>query len=57
LELFPEEIEIGQIVQSSVPLVKERAVHGGLSLDVAVAPDLPTMFADERKLKQIFSIF
>ncbi len=53
LELFPETAEIEQIVRSSVHLVKERAEHGGLSLGVTVAPDLPTIFADERKLKQI----
>jgi signal transduction histidine kinase len=54
LELFPETVEIDQIVQSSVRLIKERAETGGLSLSVTVAPDLPEMFADERKLKQIF---
>ena len=53
LELFPETSEIEQIVRSSMRLVKERAEHGGLSLGVTVAPDLPTIFADERKLKQI----
>ena len=54
LELFPEIIKIEQLVQSSVRLMKTRAEHGVLSLGVTVAPDLPAMFADEPKLKQIF---
>lgn len=54
LELFPETVEIEQIVRSSMRLVKERAKHGGLSLAVTVAPDLPAIFVDERMLKQNF---
>ena len=53
LELFPETIDVEQIVQSSVRLIRERAEHGGLTLEVSVASDLPKLFADERKLKQI----
>ena len=34
-------------------LIRERALRAELRLDIAVAPDLPPLLADERKLKQI----
>jgi len=51
--LAEDNIEIGNIVDPCVRLVSERAKSGGIDLLVALAPNLPALRADERRLKQI----
>jgi signal transduction histidine kinase len=52
------ELELGPACLASVVaacrrLVAERAAEADLTIEVAVAPDLPTVNADEQKLKQV----
>ena len=46
-------IDIPDLVQSVVDLVKERAEKAAIQLSLNMAEDLPLLYADERKLKQI----
>lgn len=54
LDLYPEDVDVEQAMRSCLRLTGERAEHGGLTLELNVARDLPLLSADERKLKQIF---
>ena len=53
LELVEEEVDVGATIRAAVRLMRERAQRGGLEIGVAIDPELPTAYADERKLKQI----
>ena len=52
-ELYEDDIEILDVTQSVLMLVKGRAHKGGVVLETDLAEDLPMLRADERKLKQI----
>ncbi len=52
-ELREEWVEIENIFTVCVRLIQERANDQGLELEVDVPFDLPTLWADERALKQI----
>ncbi len=52
-DLHEDEIEIHQIVGSALKLVGQRAEQGAIKLHLEIAEQLPTLRADERKLKQI----
>ncbi len=53
LDLYEEEVDVGAAIHSSVTLLQERAERGEVSLVVETAPNLPALWADPRKLKQI----
>nr|NIS39496.1 PAS domain-containing sensor histidine kinase [Desulfuromonadales bacterium] len=53
LELQEDQIDLGQLIDASLHLVKDRAVENDLNLVRDVADDLPPLWADERKVKQI----
>lgn len=46
-------MDVAQLVESCLRLVKERAERGGITVTAEVAPGLPALHADEVKLKQI----
>jgi signal transduction histidine kinase len=52
-ELHEGNIEIPRILASVLPLIERSAESGGLELDLDIAPDLPPLRADERKMRQI----
>ena len=46
-------VSIPEAIATGITLVHERAINRGISLDSEVAPDLPLIHADGRKLKQV----
>lgn len=52
-EIDEEQIEIREVIQSVVTMVKGRAQKGDVNLELEVADQLPALRADNRKLKQI----
>ena len=52
-ELHEENIEVPEILESVLRLVKQRAENSRLELELDLSQDLPSLCADERKLKQI----
>ena len=51
--LQDQPVAIGQLVESCLLMVKERAAGKGLKMKTDVAPDLPMVKADPLRLKQI----
>jgi signal transduction histidine kinase len=54
LELSESWVDIGEAVEVSCRLLAPRAERAGLALKVRIEPTLPPVWADERKLKQVF---
>ena len=52
-ELHEEHVDVTRVLGSCLTLVRERAGAGGVRIECDTAPDLPPLYADERKLKQI----
>jgi signal transduction histidine kinase len=52
-ELHPENLEIIPLVRDCENMMKENATQAGLTLTTELPPQLPTVFADRRALKQI----
>jgi PAS domain S-box-containing protein len=48
-----EDVDIAAVILACVQMVRERASGAGLYVVVDVAPDLPSLHADERLLKQM----
>jgi PAS domain S-box-containing protein len=53
LELAEDEITIKNIVDSAMRIIHERAHRGKIAIRTQLPADLPPLYADERKLKQI----
>lgn len=53
LEVEDSDLQIAAVIESCIRMVRERARNADVGLRVDVAPDLPMIRADERKLKQI----
>ena len=53
LELLEVDVSVAEALDASARLVRERAVTDGVTLELNGGDDLPTLRADERKLKQI----
>lgn len=53
LDLEEETVDIADIVQTALDIVKGRARERGVALHTDVAPDLPAFRGDERRLTQI----
>jgi len=52
-ELDETTIDVSRLLRSCLTLVRERAETGDVEIDLDVAPNLPALRADERRLKQI----
>lgn len=52
MELNEEEVDLGAIVESCIVMVRPRTDQAQISVSVELAPDLPVVRADERKLRQ-----
>jgi signal transduction histidine kinase len=52
-ELQEDEIDIGDIIESTVRVVHERASRAGLSLTSDITPALPQLRGDARRVRQI----
>lgn len=53
-ELHEEHIVIPDLIRSITSLVRQRASQKGIGLETEISRDLPSLYADKRKLKQIF---
>lgn len=53
LDLTEEELELAAIVDAAVRLVRQRAETGGVRLVVDLPDDLPRIWADPRRMKQV----
>jgi len=53
MELCEEQIDLSDLIGGVVRLVKQRARENDLDLSVEIRDELPILYADERKLKQI----
>ncbi len=53
VDLHKEDVDVAEAVLTCLHLVKERARTAGVNLKSEIADSLPTLYADERKLKQI----
>ena len=53
VELHEEEVEVPELVNSVLRLVTPRAEKGSVDLELDIPSDLPLLYADERKLRQI----
>ncbi|MBI4968836.1 MAG: PAS domain S-box protein [Rhodospirillales bacterium] len=53
INLSEEPVHLEAIVHSSLRLVRPRAQKNNIALEVALAPEIPTVIADTRRLKQI----
>jgi PAS domain S-box-containing protein len=53
LELAEDDVDVAAVVRSAARLVQERAQRGQIAIRSALGDNLPTLHADERKLKQI----
>ncbi|MBO6824788.1 MAG: PAS domain S-box protein [Sneathiella sp.] len=54
MQLYEREVRLHDVVQSSFRMLSVRADQNEVSLNMEVPADLPTMIADETRLKQIF---
>ena len=52
-KLHEEEVDIEEIISSCVRLVRQRALKNNVHLEVEIMPNLPSLMADERSIKQI----
>ena len=53
LELIEDWVDIASVIAASVRLLRPRADQAGVELGADVPSDLPLLYGDERKLKQI----
>ena len=51
--MHEENVDVPRTLKSCLTLIKERAEAGGVAIESDAASDLPALYADERKLKQI----
>jgi len=53
MELEPSVFDLRKLLESSLVMVKERALAHSIALSVDIADDIDTFLGDERKIKQI----
>ncbi len=53
MELEVAEFSLPAMLETAITLVRERATRHGIALSLEVAPDIDTIRADERKVKQV----
>ncbi len=49
----PSDFYVRDVVEQSITMVKERALRHYINLSQKISPDITTIYADERKLKQV----
>lgn len=54
LELLEEDLNLADLAEACVLLVRSRAEKEGVQLTNNIGCDLPHLFADERRIKQVF---
>ena len=47
------DLDVAKLADTVLKLVKQRAIDGGVALETELAEDLPNLYADQRRLKQI----
>ncbi len=53
LEMEPAEVRLGDLLQNSLTMVKEKALKNGIELTLKLENEIPHIYADERMVKQI----
>jgi len=53
MDLYEERIVVGEVIEASMRIIRERAQAARLELVSEMPEDMPTLFADERAIKQI----
>ena len=53
LELREEEFDIESVIEACLRLMRAKAEHGDIRLNRNVAPNLPALYGDERRIKQV----
>jgi signal transduction histidine kinase len=53
MELVEERAVVGEIIEASVRIIRERAHAAEIKLATELPQDLPTIFVDERAIKQV----
>ena len=53
MDLRPEKVFLSKIVQTTLRMFSERAAAEGIQIIESVPEDLPPVFVDERKIKQV----
>lgn len=53
MELEPSEINVPDLLEGSLIMLKEKAMKHRISLKTDISPDLGAIIADERKIKQV----
>jgi len=53
LELDEQRVDINELVESSIKIIRERAESGGVKTVVSLASPAPCLWADERSCKQV----
>jgi signal transduction histidine kinase len=53
LDIQEENLDVGNIIEATLPMVSSRADEGNIQLTCNVDDDLPMLYADKRKLTQI----
>jgi signal transduction histidine kinase len=54
LEIYEEVVEISDVIASCHRIIRERVQKNQLTLEIAVQQDIPSVRADQRRLKQVF---
>lgn len=54
IDLDEQAMDLGKVLASAVRMVQKRASNARISLVSDMAPDLPRLFADTRRMRQIF---
>jgi signal transduction histidine kinase len=52
-ELTESQVALPPLLEEALGMVRSLAEHGGVTLELALAPDLPQLWADNRRVKQI----
>ncbi len=53
MELQEEYINLSNVVEASVRLIRPRAETGDVTITASIDPDCPQIYADERRIKQV----
>ncbi|HUT48686.1 MAG TPA: PAS-domain containing protein [Alphaproteobacteria bacterium] len=53
MDLVEERMVVGEVIEASIRIIRERAQAAQLALVCEIPKDMPTLFADERAIKQI----
>jgi signal transduction histidine kinase/CheY-like chemotaxis protein/HAMP domain-containing protein len=53
MELEPSTVNLRELLEGSLVVVKERALAHGIKLSLNMSDDIDTLIADERKVKQV----